>query len=636
MKNNLLRTGADVVEGSFDERKLFFINTFSIVGIVAGIVFSAIYYFSGVMDWAIPAFVALGIVLVQIFMRLTRNIKLTGHVVVAFSALALGFQYFAGQKEGVGFVWAIVFPPIAYLFLKDKNKSVLWIISFATVILTASVMSHFGLSGHSSYSLLATSQLIGAIFLVSVLGYIYTDTLEGFLEKLRISKGRVEEVNFLLREQIAKREAVTGKFSEGVEKLERTKRAMLNLLEDARDLEKQLKEEKHGVEKKVEERTKELREAQERISHGWFMVQEEKAKLSASINSLPLGFFMIDNKHNILTLNDALSETLGIDKEKIKFDVLDKIFQPFGFGMKNVCNHCRKDTKSFEKNEIQFGGKILRVFSTPALQEEEVIGTIVLVEDVTEQVLLERSKDEFFSIASHELRTPLTAIRGNASLLRQYFGDVIKKNKDVGEMVEDMQISSIRLIKIVNDFLDASRLEQGKMKFQKSVFKVGDLASEVAGSLNNLATKKGLLLTFKKPTVDYEVNLDREKTKQILINLVDNAIKYSSKGTISVEVKDARAYIEVRVIDTGSGIDQKNQNLLFHKFQQAGERILARDVTQGTGMGLYISQLLAKGMGGDTYLESSELGKGSVFVLALPKRSGQFENGKPEASIKKQ
>src|SRR5213075_2929978 len=99
----------------------------------------------------------------------------------------------------------------------------------------------------------------------------------------------------------------------------------------------------------------------------------------------------------------------------------------------------------------------------------EAIGTAILVEDVTEERVMARSKDEFFSIASHELRTPLTAIRGNTSLIQQYYKAQLKDGQ-LNEMVGDIHESSLRLIEIVNDFLDASRLEQGKMQFHPEPF----------------------------------------------------------------------------------------------------------------------------------------------------------------------
>src|SRR5258708_5633120 len=109
-------------------------------------------------------------------------------------------------------------------------------------------------------------------------------------------------------------------------------------------------------------------------------------------------------------------------------------------------------------------GSFYQIFITPILSGEHELGATVVIENITEQKILDRSKDEFFSIASHELRTPLTAIRGNMGMAKDYFAEAMK-DENLKQLVDDTHEASIRLIEIVNDFLDSSRLEQGKMEF---------------------------------------------------------------------------------------------------------------------------------------------------------------------------
>ena len=111
---------------------------------------------------------------------------------------------------------------------------------------------------------------------------------------------------------------------------------------------------------------------------------------------------------------------------------------------------------------------------------------------------------------------------------------------------------------------------------------------------------------------------DKARTQQVGSNLIGNAIKFSKQGEVAVNFEKEKDFVKVRVTDNGIGISPANQRLLFKKFQQAGERVLARDVTKGTGMGLYISKLLTELMGGKIYLENSEFGKGSTFAFELP------------------
>ena len=247
-----------------------------------------------------------------------------------------------------------------------------------------------------------------------------------------------------------------------------------------------------------------------------------------------------------------------------------------------------------------------------------IVGAIILVGDVAEAKVLERSKDEFFSIASHELRTPLTAIRGNTALIRDYF---IKKVKDPEfvNIIDDIHASSIRLIDIVNDFLNLSRLEQGRIEFKKEKVDVAGTIKTVLEELVSSAEQKKLELKFlepkKKPPL---VAADSEKVKEVLINLIGNGIKYTEKGSVTINLVEKDSQLKINVIDTGRGISIKNQTLLFRKFQQAGESLYTRDTTKGTGLGLYISKLMVVGMGGTIGLEESVEDKGSNFYFTLP------------------
>jgi PAS domain S-box-containing protein len=378
------------------------------------------------------------------------------------------------------------------------------------------------------------------------------------------------------------------------------------------------KESRAMVEHEVEERTSQLQEAKDRISEGWLQLQQEKIKLTASINALPIGFFLLDAGHNIVVSNDVLAGILEISRGDINYE---KVFGVLGAvikDVKNICAHCRGNYTNYEATDIKYKNKVLRVFSVPVMKGTDYVGVAVLVEDETEAKMLERSKDEFFAIASHELRTPLTAIRGNTSLINEYFAESIK-DPNLNEIISDIHESSVRLIEIVNDFLDVGRLEQGKVEFAKESFGVVDLTREIYHELRSVAEEKGVVLKFEEPQAGVPNALaDQNKVKQVITNLVGNAIKYTKQGEVSVGISAMGDIVALKVNDTGVGISEENKRRLFGKFVQASESYITRDVTRGTGLGLYISRLLADGMGGKVYLETSELGKGSVFVFEIP------------------
>jgi signal transduction histidine kinase len=194
-------------------------------------------------------------------------------------------------------------------------------------------------------------------------------------------------------------------------------------------------------------------------------------------------------------------------------------------------------------------------------------------------------------------------------------------------MIGDIHKSSMRLISIVNDFLDTSRLELGKMEFKKEKVSMEGLIDEILKEFTTTGSMKKLYLEAEKSKTKIpSVLADRDRTRQILINLIGNAIKFTEKGGIKIKIEPEKTSVKVLVADTGKGISPESQNLLFRKFQQATESIFTRDAINGTGLGLYISRMMAEGMGGEVRLESSAVGKGSVFSLTLPVAGNTIKN----------
>jgi signal transduction histidine kinase len=334
------------------------------------------------------------------------------------------------------------------------------------------------------------------------------------------------------------------------------------------------------------------------------------SKAYSFLDSLSMGFVMCDVNGEVVLTNDTVRRILDSESPAATF--------------KEQVMECLKTGKTQEIKEAGIDKRMLHIFIAPMVNEvnpgdKQQIGAVMLVEDITEQKLLERSKDEFLSIASHELRTPLTAIRGNAALMQKYYGDKMP-NRDVTEMVDDIHASSIRLIEIVNDFLDASSLEQSKMPMKPEAFALEEPINEVAYELQNLCDSKGLQLVFQpSESSGAMVMADKQRIKQVVYNLVGNAVKFTEAGSITISNRGDENFIYTLVTDTGRGLSPENQALLFRKFQQAGSSILTRDTTKGTGLGLYISKLIVELLGGRIGLEHSEPGQGSTFAFSLPR-----------------
>ncbi len=231
---------------------------------------------------------------------------------------------------------------------------------------------------------------------------------------------------------------------------------------------------------------------------------------------------------------------------------------------------------------------------------------------------LDKMKSEFVSIASHQLRSPLTSIRGYASMLLEgSYGKIPDKAQQALERIAD---SSKHMVDSVEDYLNVSRIESGNMKYEMSDFNLRDEAEKVVDELRQVAMKKGLLLTFRSDLESQGiVNADIGKTRQALHNLINNSLKYTNKGSITVTVgesKGKKKNIWVAISDTGIGMSQETIDGLFAKFSRAKDA--NKTNTSGTGLGLFVAKQMIEHMGGTICCESKGEGKGSTFTLELP------------------
>ena len=348
-------------------------------------------------------------------------------------------------------------------------------------------------------------------------------------------------------------------------------------------------------------------------------LNEARAYLISSINSLEQGFVLVNRNSQVELANGVASRLFNLTSSEAQTKHIIDFARSISWNVDlGDLVHKVLDSRRYRHAQAETkDGSFYEIYITPVLSGDRELGATIIIQDVTEERILDRSKDEFFSIASHELRTPLTAIRGNMSMARDYFGDALK-DENLRSIVDDTQAASVRLIQIVNDFLDSSRLEQGKMVFNLAPTAVKPVIESVRDDLASTAKDQGDTIELSGLEALPMIMADEGRFRQIVYNMLSNAIKYSQNAsvTISAHADDAKLYI--RFADTGKGMSPENQKLLFHKFQQAGDSILTRDNTKGTGLGLYISRLLATNMNGSVELEKSEEGKGSTFLLTMP------------------
>ncbi len=232
---------------------------------------------------------------------------------------------------------------------------------------------------------------------------------------------------------------------------------------------------------------------------------------------------------------------------------------------------------------------------------------------------LDKAKSEFLSIASHQLRTPMTAIKGYlAMVLDDDYGKVPPKIK---EPLKDVFMSSDRLIRMVNVFLNVSRIESGSLKLNKTETSMIDLICDVVNELKQEAEHRRLKLRFDKAPDNFpKVIMDADKIREVILNLVDNSIKYTKEGCITIKIfTEGEDMIRVSVCDTGMGITPDEAEVLFGKFVR-GDGGLKQNAS-GAGLGLFIAKKIVESHGGDIWAESRGLGKGSIFTFTMKIRS---------------
>lgn len=367
-------------------------------------------------------------------------------------------------------------------------------------------------------------------------------------------------------------------------------------------------------------------------------IVEEQTRLKSSIKNLQLGFIMFDSKKNIMMFNTAAQKILFDKKTSNLPESLDELDNKLkgNLSFSSHVKKCYESERAVEIESVEFDKKFLHMFITPVIIDstDQIIGCVVVIQDITEAKILERTRDEFFSIASHELRTPLTAIVGNMSMMKSYYGDVLK-DPELKEMVNDVQDSGRRLIKIVNDFLDTSRLELGKIELTTSSVNIVDMCESIIKEFSMAQPKQSqVVLSVQKPDINTPNVLgDRDRIRQVIVNLVGNSLKFTESGKVTLKFSMLNDMVEVAIEDTGKGIPKEYQNLLFRKFQQATSSILTRDNTRSTGLGLYISRLLIEQMEGKIYLEKSAPNEGTTFVVLLKVAPADFPETEPDKYV---
>ena len=366
-----------------------------------------------------------------------------------------------------------------------------------------------------------------------------------------------------------------------------------------------------NLDKVVTERTQALAESldRERIEAG---------RNHAILNSIADGVIVFDRKWNATMANPAIRSMLEVPQELINGKNFRELIehpklQPRSRGLLYAMMEHETQPVGFR---IEWGGKTLSVSAAQVYNNRnENIGTVTVFRDFTREAEVEKLKSTFVAIVSHELRTPLNAILGYAEMFREsIYGPMNEKQVN---MADRIMKNTQRLLGLINDLLDQAQMEAGKLTIKMAPFRPAELLENLHGVMDKTASDKGLILTSEiEDTLPETFNGDAARLQQILVNLVNNAVKFTDKGSVNVRllhINQDRWGIEVT--DTGRGIPEAELPHIFETFRQV-EGMTTR-VHGGFGLGLSIVRQLVNLMNGDIKVRS-KIDVGTTFTILLP------------------
>lgn len=332
---------------------------------------------------------------------------------------------------------------------------------------------------------------------------------------------------------------------------------------------------------------------------------EKQNRMEAILKSMESGVVAVDKKNRIIMTNPYAEKLFGLNSNMIGQNLMDSIRD---FEIEDIFN---SDTDDFKEIEIlRPKERVLRVKTADIINNEmKHIGKVAVVQDITDIKKLENIRSNFVANVSHELKTPLTSIKGFAETLK-YVENEQQRIKFLNIIDEEVE----RLTRLINDILTLSDIE-AKAENKDEIFDASSVVSNVYNLMQNTADAKEINLNVLENT-EFKLKGDKDKFKQMLINLVDNGIKYSERGAyVSIGTKIEENNYILWVEDTGVGIPEKNIPRLFERFYRV-DKARSR-ANGGTGLGLAIVKHIVLNFNGNIKVES-ELCKGSKFIIEIP------------------
>lgn len=344
---------------------------------------------------------------------------------------------------------------------------------------------------------------------------------------------------------------------------------------------------------------------------------EEEKKMTAIVNSIAEGLILVDSNNRILHINPAAERLLDLSQDSIDKDITELIHNDELIQIEQTPSKNEDTNFVSEITLIHHDEKlVLRTIASPFLDENgQTLGTVYLFDDVTREKEIDQMKSDFISLVSHELRTPLTSIIGFVSFILDGKAGAI--NDRQRNSLARVQRQSKRLAALINDLLDISRIESGRIQMKQEPISLLEIMTQRIDEIRPQADEKSIQLDLMAPERIPTILGDEARMGQVFTNLIGNAIKFTpNNGEVSVKVEADGNLLHVEVIDTGPGIPPEERQKIFDKFYQLSD--ISTRQQGGSGLGLSISKSIVEAHGGKLWIDDGNQGKGSNFQFVLP------------------
>ncbi len=370
-----------------------------------------------------------------------------------------------------------------------------------------------------------------------------------------------------------------------------------------------------------------IRDQAERLGSMLRSQQVEASRQQAILEAVADGVLVTDPNNEITFLNSSAERIMDLDSSQINGQSLDNFVGLFGKAARTwmqTIHSWSEDPTSHQPGDTYAEqltletGRVVLVHLAPVIWRKEFLGTVSIFRDITHEVEVDRLKSEFVATVSHELRTPMTSIKGYVDILLMGAAGALSENQQ--HFLDIVRSNTERLSVLVNDLLDISRIEAGRISLSLQAIDLREVAEEVRNDVMRRSQEENKPMEF---TIDASAELPRvsgdlERVRQILANLVDNSYHYTPEnGKINVHLQPLDGAVQIDVQDNGIGIDSVDADRIFERFFRGEDPLVL--ATPGTGLGLAIVKQLVTMHKGRIWMTSKGIpGEGSTFSFTLP------------------